>query len=180
MPGAAMWGLAATIAIGASYGPADPVIGCCRGTGKALEEAVPEPGVPVKGPKLEPRRPKPGKQPGWRRATDLHLLRLLVVIAWADGEIQASEADRVFELAHGVDRQMSRDARLAAAMERRESADEPDFSVLVAQRPRVLWEVDMLIRIDGKRAPEENEARMAVLAALDRAARSRPVGANPR
>ena len=97
----------------------------------------------------------------------LETIRLLLVVAWADGEIAPEEYDYLLRMARNGGMSEEQVLSLDGAMRDRSTLRRPDLEYLKPYRTQVLAHVQALIAADEHVAPQETEIlhKIAVLLA---------------
>jgi acetoin utilization protein AcuB len=98
----------------------------------------------------------PSMAPGAPRV-DLEILKLLVQVAWADGEVDAEETDYILGLARKVGASEREMVELEHSLSRDKRLPAPDFSLLRQDPEAVLRAVKGLVASDGFVVDDEEE-----------------------
>jgi len=98
---------------------------------------------------------------------NLEVLKLLIHVAWVDGEVDQHEADMLLGLGRSWTLPEAALQKLLDAVKAGRRPAPPDYALLRARADDALQAARALVLVDGKVTPEETKLLKDVMAALN-------------
>jgi len=95
------------------------------------------------------------------------IVKLMVQVAWADGEIADAEVEQILGLAEHVDVGPTNLAMLATMLRGEEPLPPPDLGLLRQHRSTALAAAEAMVRADEVVAPDEEQLLAQLRSLLD-------------